>query len=71
MFINGKEVTAPPHQRSFVTQENGEPPRPIPAYEGDNSRTGLSTPSSTPDGNGPFDNVRPYKVPWGHYFHDG
>ncbi len=66
LFINGKEV---PRKRTgdFVTQEDGAPPRPIPAYT-ETLPNGVSYTVLDSDPNGAFDNVGPYKVPAGHYF---
>ena len=66
LFINGNEV---PRQRigDFVTQEDGGPPRPIPAYE-ETLPNGVKYTVLDSEEDGPFDNVGPYKVPAGHYF---
>ncbi len=66
LYINGKEV--PKHRTgSFVTQENGASPRPIPTFE-ETLPNGVKYTVLDSDPSGPFDNVGPYKVPEGHYF---
>lgn len=66
LSINGKEV---PKRRigDFTTQENGDPPHPIPAFE-ETLPNGVKYTVLDSDLNGAFDNVGPYKVPAGHYF---
>jgi signal peptidase I len=66
LSINGKDV---PKRRtgSFVTKNNGGPPRKVPAFQ-ETLPNGVKYTVLDADANGPFDNVGPYKVPEGHYF---